>query len=504
MQRIGWAAVAIYLLAWTLLPPFLIESFPLDVVESLAWGREWQWGYYKHPPLPPEVLHAFYLAFGKFGPFLLSQLCVVTTLWLVWLTGCRLMDKERALIGTVLTMGVAYYSWPTLEFNHNIAKMPLWAGIAYCYLAAWQDKQLHRWLMLGVLAALGMLSKYSMGLLLLCLGLFTILTPARTLLRTPGPWLALVVTLLCVAPHLHWLWETDGLPFAYTRDRAMADGSGTRLGALVFLATQFGSHLPLLLVTAWAAWRTRKQLHIPFALKAPQLKTSAPGYLLVIALGPGVLLTTLGLVQGLKLHDMWGSSMWPFSGLLVAACLPTAWLSAIQPRVFKGIAFWLLTVTVLAGVNLSVGSELRKRPSRVDWPAQSLSTHAQDTWVKLSPCRLDVVAGDAWLAGLITTATSDGPSILINGNPAFSPWATPERLRTHGALWVWQDDNGQTSNLPPAALGAAASYSALQVHEGRWTIPWPRNRDGAPLHGQWRAYVPRHCADVTAAQPSPK
>ena len=53
-----WAVA--YGLLWSIVPPLLSSSFPLDVAESLSWGREWQWGNYKHPPLAPWVLHSFY------------------------------------------------------------------------------------------------------------------------------------------------------------------------------------------------------------------------------------------------------------------------------------------------------------------------------------------------------------------------------------------------------------------------------------------------------------
>ena len=205
-------AAAVYVLAWSLVPPLLAPSFPLDVVESLGWGREWQWGYYKHPPLPPIALHVAYMAFGRFGPFILSQICVIGTLWMVWLTARRLVTRERALLATVLTMGVVFYTRPALEFNHNVAQMPFWAGIAYAYLAAWQDGKLRQWVLLGVLAGLGLLSKYSIGVLLLCLGLFTLLSPARSLLRGPGPWVAIGVMLLVFAPHWYGCTKTIGCP----------------------------------------------------------------------------------------------------------------------------------------------------------------------------------------------------------------------------------------------------------------------------------------------------
>ncbi len=180
-------AGALYLLTWTLLPPLLISSFPLDVVESLSWGREWQWGYYKHPPLAPWLLHLSYRAFGAAGPFLLSQLCIAATLWLVWLAGCRLMERERALLGTVLTLGVAFYGHPALEFNHNIAQMPLWAGLGWALLAALQDGRLRHWLALGALAGLGLLTKYSVAIVLACLGLYLVLGPALFAWLTTTP-----------------------------------------------------------------------------------------------------------------------------------------------------------------------------------------------------------------------------------------------------------------------------------------------------------------------------
>lgn len=211
----------LYILVWTLFPVVLGQSFPLDVVESLSWGREWQWGYYKHPPLAPIVLHLFYVVFGQLGPFLLSQLCIAATLWLVWCTGRRLMDAERAWVGALLAMGVAYYSYPALEFNHNIAQMPFWAGLGYCLVLALQGGRWWQWLLLGVVAGLGMLTKYSVGILLLCFGLYIVLTPQRRVLLQPGPWLAVAAMALVFLPHLLWLQHSDWLPFAYAgmRDR---------------------------------------------------------------------------------------------------------------------------------------------------------------------------------------------------------------------------------------------------------------------------------------------
>lgn len=488
-------AAALYVLVWSLLPPLLSQSLPLDVVESLSWGREWQWGTYKHPTLGPSVLHVFYMAFGKVGPFLLSQLCIVATLWMVWLTGCRLMSRERAFLGTVLTMGVAYYGWPAIEFNHNIAQMPTWAALGYLYVAALQDGRLHQWLLLGLMAGLGMLTKYSIGIILACMGLYILLSAYRKVLLGPGPWLALVVLCVVMAPHLYWLKTSEWLPFAYAGERAATASDSPRLAALGFLLTQFLNHLPLLCIAGFAALKARKQCQKEGLAASPwHLHTQHPALLLVLALGPGLLVTVLGVTLGMRLRDMWGTTMWAFSGLVVAACVPTAWLGVMRPRVVRGVGVWLVLLTIFAGIYLTYGAQLRKRPARMDWPAVALAQQAQQTWSQVSSCRLDVVAGDYWLSGLVATAIgSHGPSVLITGDARYSPWVTPQRLQQHGALWLRQEKDMDVYTSPPQPLEAVAQSTDFTVIDGTWNIAWAYDSKAQPLTVRWRAYVPASC-----------
>src|SRR5215467_13381530 len=82
---------------WTVLPWLLARSLPLDVVsDGLAWGHEWQWGYYKHPPLPSWAVEAFFNTFGDIGPFLLSQLCIAATYIFVFELGQEIIGARQA------------------------------------------------------------------------------------------------------------------------------------------------------------------------------------------------------------------------------------------------------------------------------------------------------------------------------------------------------------------------------------------------------------------------
>ncbi len=41
-----------HLVVWTVMPALVSANLQLDLVEDLALGKEWQLGYWKHPPLP--------------------------------------------------------------------------------------------------------------------------------------------------------------------------------------------------------------------------------------------------------------------------------------------------------------------------------------------------------------------------------------------------------------------------------------------------------------------
>lgn len=475
------AALAAYFALWILLPPLLSASYPLDVVEGIYWGRELAWGYYKHPPLSSWLLYAFVRVFGVWGPYLLSQLSVALTLWLVYRLGRAVLGQERALLGTLLLLGVFYYTWPSLEFNHNIAQLPVWAALIGSLYRALRRDRLRDWLLFGVLAGAGMLVKYSVAILLASAVLYSLWTRQRRLWLTPRPWLALAVAALVFAPHVYWLWMHEWLPFSYAQQRAAEAGGdgGGRWAALGFMGTQLVNHAPLLLVLLGSrCWRFR----LPAADEGWR-------FLVFMGLGPALLVTALGLVMGTGLRDMWGMPMWNVSGLLVAGLIPAEGLARLYPRLLRGMAVWLALVTLLMAGYVQWGGQWRNRPSRMDWPQTALAQQAQTLWAAHSRCALDSVSGDYWLAGLAATAQPQLPSVMIEGNAAYSPWMSVGRLARHGTLVVFED--GDTTQLP--LLSAARAQGGLREYAGTWSLPWQKVPKRDSLTVQWRLFVPEQC-----------
>ena len=50
--RLFWLLMAGHFFVWVAVCLLTQPNMPLDMVEMLYWGQQWQLGYHKHPPLP--------------------------------------------------------------------------------------------------------------------------------------------------------------------------------------------------------------------------------------------------------------------------------------------------------------------------------------------------------------------------------------------------------------------------------------------------------------------
>src|SRR5262245_41712247 len=57
--------IVIHVAVWTLVPILVSPNLQLDLAEGLALGKEWQLGYWKHPPLPWWVTDLIFRVTGQ-------------------------------------------------------------------------------------------------------------------------------------------------------------------------------------------------------------------------------------------------------------------------------------------------------------------------------------------------------------------------------------------------------------------------------------------------------
>ena len=211
------AILVLHAVVWTALPALLYANLPLDLIEALTYGREWQLGYDKLPPLPWWLVEIVYrLAGHDFAYYLLAQAAVVTALWLVFLTARPIAGPISALIAVLIVDGLHYFNYTAAKFNHDVIQLPFWALAGFAFHRALRGGWLGHWLLLGLAIGISLWAKYFVVVLAVPLAAFLVFDDdARKTLATPGPYIAAAVALVTVAPHLVWLVQNDFLPFRY-------------------------------------------------------------------------------------------------------------------------------------------------------------------------------------------------------------------------------------------------------------------------------------------------
>jgi 4-amino-4-deoxy-L-arabinose transferase-like glycosyltransferase len=141
--------VLIHVALWTIVPALLQRNLQLDAIEGVAYGRDWQLGYWKHPPLPWLLMDLTHQVFGtSLWPFfLLGQLATAVAFWATWRLGRELLTPLEAFVAVVILDGNIEYSFNTTAFNHHILELPFFALAGWSLYRAFVDNSLRDWLL---------------------------------------------------------------------------------------------------------------------------------------------------------------------------------------------------------------------------------------------------------------------------------------------------------------------------------------------------------------------
>ncbi|MDW6025265.1 glycosyltransferase family 39 protein [Mesorhizobium sp. BAC0120] len=453
--------VATHIIFLALLPFPVSSAPPIDVVEGLIWGQEWLLGTHKLPTMPAWLIEISFRLTGSpiLGPYLLSQLCVALSYIFVFMAGCRLTTTANALAGTLLTAGIVYFNWTTPEFNHNVIQMPIWAATFLLFTVIREDAgRPGPWLALGVLAGLGIYAKYSVVVLYVALGFWTLIDGRmRRAFLTPWPWLAVALSLLVAAPHVYWLVEHDFAPIGYVESRAA--GGGSLLPPIKWILVQIACQLPIGLLLAITGMRRIMSL--------PR-RTEDGGnlaYVAFIALAPALATALLAAISGSKPQNMWGMPMFAPSGLLVVLLLRREWSYPLVQRLWVATIGLVAVVGVAFTINIVVSRGI-SQPIRNAWPMAEIADKAREAWAASTPAKLQVVSGERWLAGLVSAGLPERPHVIHDGVLANSPWLDEDRLRKDGVLYVWRGKDQPPGLIPEGTpIAATGSFEIAGVSE---------------------------------------
>ena len=516
--RLSLALLALgQFLAWWAAAAMTQATLPLDMMEATAWGPGWQLVYYKHPPLPAWMAEALITVVGRRDWMLmaLGPLFVGVTMLIVWRLAIRLLDPVRALAAVAAFTGILYFTVFAAEFNHNVALYPFWAGVIVFGHHALKRGATGSWLLAALCAAAGVYAKYAILLPVGVLLLIALADPAaRRVWRRPGPYLGAMLGLLVTGPHLWALWRSEFAPLRYAASRAVnADGwTDHILFPLNFAAAQILALLGALLLVGLlrlpgSTYRVRmdssergklicsEELEPPICVRSDagcssRASLALPAcpvdrfdrrYVLAMTGGP-LLITMIGsALTGQEARSMWGAPMWPTVGIALMLMVGAVPLTGSSLRRFT-VGWVGLTVCLLAAMvagNL-FGTHVTGRGDRVNWPAAAVADAAERAWHgRMGEAPIDIVTGPMWSAGAVAFYGTGRPPVLLNGDPALSPWVPDAALAGGGILavwwirWEWQEDTA----LPDWLGRTGRQFVPLTPV----TVPWETGADLPPV-----------------------
>ena len=475
------AFLVLHFLVWTALPALVYPNLPLDLIEALTYGREWQLGYDKLPPLPWWMIELVYRTVGvDVAYYALAQLAVLAAFALVWATARPLVGAVGALVAVLILDGMHYFNYTAAKFNHDVIQLPLWALAGYAFHAGLKQGRTIDWVWLGLAVGVSLWAKYFVVVLAVPLALFLLIDrDARKALATPGPWIAFALAALIMLPHLVWLVRNDFLPFAYASARA----APTRglidhvIHPVIFAGSQVLFLLPALLIAAALIWPRPK---VTAAAAADDFDRRIIGWL---AFGPVATTIALSALSGRGTVAMWGYPLWLFLGLWIALTARTA----IEPaRLARVTASWVAVFVLFALAfiaNYAVLPAIDHRYRAVLYPGDRLADEIARRFRAATGRPLVYVIGTMWDGGNVAHYAREQPRVLIDGDPRRAPWIDLGDLRSKGAAVVW---TGGDPTVMPVGLRRIAGDAQVQAP---FTLPFRRG-DGTLTVG-WAILRPQ-------------
>ena len=429
------------IVAWLVVAILTQSALPGDNIEQTIWAHSFEWGYYKHPPLPTWLLIA---ASRLLGPLwwltnFLAVLCLLGTAFATYALARRLTTPRNAQLAILLWGLHLVLTWRVSLYNHNTVLILFCALMAWAVISAIQQRSIRYWLIAGAGAGLALLSKYQAGVLILVL--LVALVHGKHLadpLHRRGVLAAGLAAALVFAPHAMWLVANDFPPLHYAGNYLPKRWTLDRESATVSFSLQqlrffWPGWAAVLFCIALMPSPTRSSSLNPIARTGDAAQNIA--WIRFLALGPLALVLAIGLA-GTPLQNHWGLQTLQF------ACLGLAvWLgrrSSVRPRQLLVVAsalHLLLLATVVRNV-VQIRASGWQGHSDTHYPARELTRRALADWERVTPCPLTYVVGPAFEAGTISEFSGLSPMVFEGGSRAESPWIEKADVQRRGALYV--------------------------------------------------------------------
>ena len=277
-----------------------LYGFHRDELQFLSDARHLDWGFVSYPPLTPLVERISLEIFGlsmtglRLASVLAQSLAIVVTGLLTReLGGGRLAEVAAALAVTLSPISI----FEGTQFQYTSFDYLWWVLVAYFVARLLKTEDPRWWLAVGATAGVGLMTKYTIAVLMAGLVCGFLATPARRLLWNLWLFSGLCTALLIVLPNLSWqanhgFIAYDFLHSIHQRDIRLGRANGFVLKQF-FVCTNFYA-TPLWITGLWLFVRGKRYRPLAWMYLVPLtffyfaqglFYYLAPAYPVLIAMG---------------------------------------------------------------------------------------------------------------------------------------------------------------------------------------------------------------------------
>jgi len=380
-----------HLFIWTLIPSISNNNLPLDTIEALAWGSDLSWGYNKHPPFSAWSTEVFYQIFGNqdWAYYFLSQIFVVLAFFIIFkFSEDFFKNKIHSLISILLLEGIFFYNFTTPEFNVNVCQLPFWALTVYYCWKGLKQNDITSWLLFGLFAGLGILSKYLFIYLLIAIDVFFIYLIINKKFNFKCL-ISLISFFIVLLPHLIWLADNNYITITYALHRTGIDDSNFIINhisyPLIFLGKQIGILIPFFIMFLFIASKFKIKINF---------KDKKLIFLIAINIIPLILIFLTSLSMGVKIRTMWVTPFYLFMGVLFVYIFQKK-IVLNKLKYFFSVFLILFIFSPMAYFYISI----TQTDKRTDYPGKKISQIVHEKWENNFTNKIKLVGGDEWHGG---------------------------------------------------------------------------------------------------------
>ncbi len=335
-----------------------------DEAQYWTWSLVPDWGYYSKPPMVACLIRAGTALFGdgELGVRAATFLVWPLTSWVIFLFTRHLFrdadwGERAAFWSALLFASLPLTALGGLLITTDGPLLLFWALSLYFTARALDGGRPADWLLVGLCAGLGLLSKYSMVFFVPSLLAYLLISPEqRRWLARPWPYLGALVAGLILAPNMLWNARHQFVSLHHTADISQLDRAWLHWDALAeFFVSQFGVFGPItalaLLALLWG-WRA---VYVDARLR----------FLAAFCLVPLGAFLTLSLLSR-------AFANWAAFAYVAGAPLVTVWWLTRERRAWliaalalnlaaAGVVYHYHALAHLAGVKLTSKTDIYKR-----------------------------------------------------------------------------------------------------------------------------------------------